>query len=274
MLFPSIKASRSIFTFLLFLHLIGVGIYCVFSFYNLQLAHETQAQAKEAFKVFGTRGIYLYLVFWTSLFLWTLYTRESSALLKKCAWGGLILLCSGFIGIFFHTNQKHYPIVFFSEEKLSVSSVAEATTLQGVIKFKAFPDSFLTFLQRAEKGSIKLLIKPYIWSSPIQIQIGENVLQVNSENKFLLSPEDIQHFMSHKTLTVSPLFQSPTSKKGLTLNMIIRDTQWFLQPERKLQCRNDMLIYQGKPHRLPKDGAFMIAFYFESNDGKPIIFFY
>lgn len=227
-------------------------------------------------KVFLSRGILLFLTFWTSCFVLLIVKyKGNDPFFRKLSLGLLIAMLMGTIGIYAHGQSKLKTYTPFNPAFTLPLHLGDE--LQQNAYFLTFDEKFLKYLKMAEHGEIKLSI------------INTNALNDNHEH-------DLTRALYHPLLVVG----GKSIESSMNVYLEPQHVTELLKTKRlsyKYKVRRAGLIYiylraAGQPMTSRKDELMLnnkevplettdhtsdylpLIFRFEERSGKPIIVFY
>lgn len=249
----------------------------------------------------ATQGIYLYVLFFFLIYMSIHILWEQGRFMRRIFYTLLACSISQFLGSFWHhqvsqpnqeiiTNDKKYTSHFSSctdhrvfqnlnciKEKYNNLPIfftlhpQEAFTV--LINFQSFPESFRRDLEKAVQGKTVLKVSPYIVFSnfKLSLEIPPTPTPITASpdsNKFIFSPQQIESFLKYKKLSFS--FTNSTSPP----TPILPHQLMILNPKYSPLYRVDEAFVGNKKLSFTQGKTFIVVFYFETLDGKPIRVFY
>jgi hypothetical protein len=250
----------------------------------------------------STLGTYLYVSFFLSLYLAFVLRIETSRRIRLIAWGVLVLALSGVVGVFLNSEppvastdilevvQGHdsamddqcrntrfleaVKCVRRMEGRLwaPLFTLTSSHSFEAVVEFGSFPNEMASYLERASRGDVRLLVELYLFRGPLRFDVtlsdSRDRLELEETTKYAFTPSQAAEFYDQKRIVFKTALGEGEVMPIPPLSF------WVRNHEYRIPYRRDSARFDGQPFAFPKGDTFLAAFHFETRDHVPLAVFF
>lgn len=257
----------------------------------------------------STRGIYLFISFFLSSYLAFVLRCETSKRIRMMAWGIAGLVFSGILGVFLNSELIVEPVDILEpvvdhdpaiDEQCRNTRFLEAARcmarvqrrvwdplvtlsaskpFEAVVEFDAFPNEMASYLERAARGDVRLLVDLYLFRVPpgfespfgpivVTLSDSQDPLTLEETTKHVFTPSQAARFSLQKRIVFTTILPEGQVVPIPPRSFFIRN------PEYRIPYRRDYARFDGKPFAFPRGDTFLATFHFETLQHVPLAVFF